>query len=242
MSVIFGGRTNYGETIGILMLDTRFPRIPGDVGNATTFNFPVRYKLVKGASIERVIEEGDEALLLPFIKEAKDLEAEGVRAITTSCGFLALFQKEIAAQLSIPFFSSSLIQAKIASQIIAPNKKVGIITAEAKSLNEKHFKAVGIQDVPKIVLGMDDTEEFFETFLKGKETLDVEKTRYEMIKAGNQIRAEHPDIGALVLECTNMCPFSKAIQDTTGLPVFDITTLINFVHNAVNRNEFRGIM
>src|SRR5438067_6977945 len=90
MAIVRGGRTTYGESIGILMLDTRFPRIPGDVGNATTFDFPVRFKVVRGASQRRIILEGDLSLLQPFVDGARELEAEGVRAITTSCGFLAL--------------------------------------------------------------------------------------------------------------------------------------------------------
>ena len=86
------------------MLDTVFPRIPGDIGNAATFSFPVRYKVVKGASPQRVVKEADTRLLEPFIEAARSLEKEGVKAIGTSCGFLAIFQRELADAVDIPVF------------------------------------------------------------------------------------------------------------------------------------------
>jgi len=109
-----GGYANYGETIGILMLDTRFPRPRGDIGNALSYDFPVRYKIVRGAHATRIMgDQPDPALLEPFIAAARELEADGVKAITTSCGFLAPFQKQLAAAVNIPVFTSSLIQAPL---------------------------------------------------------------------------------------------------------------------------------
>ena len=46
MALYRGGRAVYGQAIGILLTNSRFPRIPGDVGNASTFDFPVRLKRV----------------------------------------------------------------------------------------------------------------------------------------------------------------------------------------------------
>jgi len=60
------------------MLETVFPRIPGEMGNATTWNFPVEYRIVKGASPQRVVREADPKLLQPFIEGAKDLERTGL--------------------------------------------------------------------------------------------------------------------------------------------------------------------
>ncbi|HHY91802.1 MAG TPA: aspartate/glutamate racemase family protein, partial [Firmicutes bacterium] len=115
MALIYGGRTNYGQILGIIMLDTRFPRLPGDVGNAATFPFPVRYEVVQGASPLRVVQEADPALLQPFIRAAQALQAAGVQAIATSCGFLALWQAELAAAVKVPLVTSSLLQVPLAS-------------------------------------------------------------------------------------------------------------------------------
>lgn len=238
MTIIHGGKTNYGETIGIIMLDTVFPRIPGDVGNAGTFSFPVKYKIVKGASPQRVVQEADPQLLQPFIEAARELEQEGVRAITTSCGFLAIFQKQLAEAVNIPVFTSSLLQVHLAQNIINSGKKVGILTARAQSLTSRHFAGVGLAEDAAVVVGMDEAPEFSATFIGGKSTLDVEKCREEMIEAAQKLVERYPEAGAIVLECTNMPPFSQAIQDTVQLPVFDVVTMINYIHSAVVQRKY----
>ncbi len=240
MPIVHGGRTNYGEPIGIIMLDTVFPRIPGDVGNATTFPFPVRYKIVKGASPQRVVKDADPALLKPFIQAAQELEQEGVKAIATSCGFLAIFQKELANSVNIPVLSSSLIQIKFAHALINERQKVGVLTARAQSLTERHFKGVGVQNIPKVIMGMDNAEEFTKVFLESQQFIDVEKCRQEMINAAKNLLVKHPKVGSIVLECTNMPPFAKDIQRAIKLPVFDITTLINYAYTVSVRNPFSG--
>jgi len=146
--IVAGGYGNYGQDLGILMLDTTFPRIPGDIGNANSFPFPVRYKRVKGASPKRVVEEADPALLEPFITAARELEAEGVKAITTSCGFLALFQRELVAAVHVPLFSSSLLQIPLLYEIFGRGGKAGVLTARAAALTERHFEGCGVQGIP----------------------------------------------------------------------------------------------
>lgn len=242
MSVVYGGKTNYGEAIGIIMLDTVFPRIPGDVGNAGTFSFPVRYKIVKGASPQRVVKEADPTLLQPFIEAARELEKEGVRAITTSCGFLAIFQKQLAEAVNVPVFTSSLLQIHLVQNIISSRQKVGILTARAQSLTPRHFAGVGLEGLEAVVVGMDEAEEFSSTFVEGKPQLDVERCRGEMVEAAQKMVAENPMVGAIVLECTNMPPFARAIQQTVKLPVFDVVTLINYIHSAVVKREYPGIL
>ena len=84
MAIVKGGKGVYGFRMGIIMLETHFPRIPGDVGNASTWSFPVIYRVAKDASPHRVVNEGDISLLEPFIDAAEELEGEGASAITTS--------------------------------------------------------------------------------------------------------------------------------------------------------------
>lgn len=242
MTIIHGGRTNYGEAVGIIMLDTVFPRIPGDIGNASTFSFPVKYKIVQGASLQRVVKEADPQLLQPFIETAQSLEKEGVKAIATSCGFLAIFHQELANAVKIPVISSSLLQVHMANAIINKGQKVGVLTARAQSLTERHFRGVGIQDIPVVVQGMEEAEEFTAVFIEGKNTLDPDKVREEIVQAALKLLKIHPEIGALVLECTNMPPYAKAIQDALRIPVFDVVTMIKYVYSALVRQEFVGFM
>src|SRR4051794_10740599 len=144
MAKLIGGRTLYGHVLGVIMLDTVFPRIPGDVGNALTWPFPVRYRIVHGARISRVIgPEPDLSLLAPLIDAARRLEADGVRAITTSCGLLAMFQRELAAAVSVPVLTSALLQVPMVAQLIRPDQRVGVLTARANELTARHFASAG---------------------------------------------------------------------------------------------------
>jgi len=231
--IVTGGKNVYGESIGILMLDTRFPRIHGDIGNALTFPFPVRYKKVSGATPVRVVKEADPALILPFIEAARELEQEGVCAITTSCGFLAIFHKHLSRAVNIPVFSSSLLQLPMVAAIIGPHKKVGIMTASRPHLTPLHFKGVGAEGIDMVIYGMEEEEEFHKVFLEGKEEMDVAKVEQEMVKVAQTMIREHPDVGAIVFECTNMPPFRKAVQKAVNRPVFDIVTLTNYVYDSI---------
>src|SRR5574342_177807 len=150
-----GGFNQYGFTVGILMLDTRFPRIPGDMGNAATFDFPVRYHRVPGASPDRVVRQGQREILPAFIEGARFLEREGVRAVTTNCGFLAKFQPELAAAVSIPVFTSSLMLVPLVQRMLPPGRTVGILTVNAASLGPEHLAGAGIAPaLPLVVAGL----------------------------------------------------------------------------------------
>lgn len=224
---------NDHAALGIIMLDTVFPRIYGDIGNAETFSFPVIYNVVKGASPKRVICDADPHLLQPFIHAAQELVEQGARAISTSCGFLALFHRELVNALEVPVYTSSLLQVHVAQAVIRTDQKVGIITARKQSLTHKHLAGVGIQHYPLVIIGMEEAEEFSSVFIEGKFELDVEKCRGEMLEAALELKTSHPDVGAIVLECTNMPPYADAIRKVTGLPVFDIVTLLNYAYATV---------
>lgn len=227
-----------GPAIGIIMLDTVFPRIPGDVGNPDTFSFPVRYKMVKGANPTRVVKDADPLLRQLFIDAAGELECEGIKAISTSCGFLAVFHRELVSAVNVPVFTSSLLQVHSAQALLKEEQKVGIITASRQSLTHRHLAGVGIQSYPLAVIGMDKTEEFAAVFIEGKETIDVAKCRQEMVLAAQKLVESHPDVGAIVLECTNMPPYAKDIQKATGRPVFDVVTMIDYAYAAVVQQSF----
>lgn len=233
-----------GEPIGILILDAAYPCIPGNVGNATTYDFPVRYKEVRGSSIERLLNERDPSLLEPFIQGARELEAEGVRAITGACGFMALFQPQVAAAVNVPVFLSSLLQVPFIRATLAPGRAIGVISANASVLTPEHFKNVGIApDTPLAVYGMEDQPEFSSSVLEEKGTLDSGKVREEILGVAGRMTREHPEVGAIVLECSDLPPYAAAVHEATGLPVFDFTTMIRYVHNAlVPRTYEKGYM
>ena len=229
-----GGFNQYGFTVGILMLDTRFPRIPGDMGNAATFPFPVRYQRVAGASPDLVVRRGAAGLLPAFVDGARQLEREGVGAITTNCGFLVTYQRELAAAVAVPVFTSSLLLVPLVHRMLPPGRRVGIMTVNAASLGAEHLAAAGVgPDVPVAVAGLEGEKEFTRVLLGDEMELDVELAREEHGRVARRLVTDHPDVGAIVLECTNMPPYTADIQRETGRPVFDITTLVRMAHDGL---------
>lgn len=235
-----GGYNIYGFDIGILMLDSVFPRIEGDVGNAKTWDYPVLYKKVVGGTPKKVVMELTRDDILPFIDAAKELEKEGVKAITTSCGFLSLFQKEISRAVNIPVFTSALLLVPIVKRMIG-DRKVGILTANEKTLSAAHLQSVGVDKCECVIKGLEDKPNFTHFTVQNWLKVDVELCRDELRQATRELMKYDASIGAIVLECTNMPPFSKDIQEVANLPVFDIVSLTNMVYKSWNVKEYRRV-
>jgi Asp/Glu/hydantoin racemase len=233
-----GGKSIYGAPLGILMLQARFPRIPGDMGNALTWPFPVLYKVVQGATPERVVLNAAAGLLPDFLAAAAELVDQGAEAITTNCGFLALFQKELAAHVRVPVATSSLIQVPWVQATLPPGKRVGVITVSATSLTPRHLEAAGVPlDTP--IVGTETGREFFRVLIRAeKQDMDVDLAAQDILDAGKRLLERHADIGAIVLECTNMPPYAHALRRATGLPVFDIYALITWFHAGLRPRDF----
>jgi len=237
---------NNSASIGVLMVNTSFTRIPGDIGNPSTFDFPVRYEVIQEATPNKMLSLDDANYLIPlFVKASKKLEREGIKAITTSCGFLALFQNELREEVNIPVFTSSLLQVPMVSRMIGENKYVGIITANSKALNKKHLRAVGIDDNINIeIMGMED-ENYFSKIITENPVESLENNEKniekEIVEVAKELIYKNSTIGAIVLECTNMPPYSRSIQDSLKLPVFDIVTLTNYIYEALNKKMFGQI-
>ena len=233
-----GGRAIYGAPLGILMLEARFPRIPGDMGNGLTWPFPVLYKVVRGASPEKVVLQGAAGLLPAFLDAAAELVDLGAEAITTNCGFLALFQRELAAHVGVPVATSALMQVPWVQAILPPGKRVGIVTVSAASLTPAHLDAAGVpRDAP--IEGTEGGREFFRVLIKAeKNDLDIDLARADILDAGRALVARDPDVGAIVLECTNMPPYAHALRQALGLPVFDIYSLITWFHAGLRPKPF----
>jgi len=233
-----GGKSIYGAPLGILMLEARFPRIPGDMGNAATWPFPVLFRVVRGASPERVVLEGARGLLPDFVAAARDLVDLGAEAITTNCGFLSLFQAEIAAAVAVPVATSSLMQVPWVQATLPPGRRVGVITVSRASLTPAHLDAAGVpRDVP--VEGTEGGQEFFRVLIRAeKQDMDVALAEQDILEAGRRLVARHPEVGAIVLECTNMPPYAAALSEAVGLPVYDITTLVTWFHGGLRPRRF----
>lgn len=233
-----GGKAIYGAPLGILMLEARFPRIPGDMGNGTTWPFPVLFRVVRGADPERVVLQGARGLLPDFIAAARDLVDLGAEAITTNCGFLSLFQRELAEAVNVPVATSSLMQVPWVQATLPPGRRVGVITVSRASLTAAHLDAAGVpRDVP--VAGTETGREFFRVLIKAEKTdMDIALAEADIVAAGRDLVARHPEVGAIVLECTNMPPYAAALAEAVSLPVYDIYAMITWFHAGLRPRRF----
>lgn len=214
--------------LGILMLDTRFPRIVGDVGNPDTWGFPVRLHRVKGATPSAIVQADPAPFVDAFVEAGHALIDQGCTGIATTCGFLSLIRPRLAAELGVPVAASALEQAALIRSSLAPASFLGVLTISADSLSAQHLRVAGVPE-DTVVCGVDRTE-FAASILNNQTTLDMGQARQDLVAAATEMVAEYPDIGAIVLECTNMPPYAADIARATGRPVFSIVTYLNWFH------------
>jgi hypothetical protein len=236
------GQVSAGEAIGILLLETSVPFIPGDVANATTYSFPVRFRKVEGFSVRQALSK-DSSVYKGLREAARDLVKQGVRAVTGDCGFMGIHQKELARELNVPVFLSSLLQIPFISLLIGEGAKVGIITADSKSLDADLLAAVGVFDSTNLVIGgLERGGQFYQFAIEETGSLDAEAVEKEVVMVAQNMIAENPHIRAILLECSLLPPYGAAIQDAVSLPVFDYITMINFVFSAVVKQRYIGFI
>lgn len=229
---ITGGKAIFGASVGILMLEARFPRILGDMGHAGTWDFPVLYRVVRDASPDRVVRGGGEGLLPSFIDAARSLEADGADGITTNCGFLSLFQSELSQAVGIPVLTSSLMQVRAVNATLPKGKRAGILTISRSRLTARHLAAAGVpEDTP--VGTTEGGQHFTDAILGDSMELDPVAAEFDNVAAAVEMTRAHPDLGAIVLECTNMSPYAAAIRSATGLPVFSMVGLVAWFQAAL---------
>jgi Asp/Glu/hydantoin racemase len=230
-------RADTATPIGLLMLETGFPRPPGDIGSPATFPFPVLTRVVPGASAERVVRRRAEGLLPAFVAAGRALVAEGAAAITTSCGFLALVQDDLAAALGVPVAASSLAQVAPVNRLLPPGRRAGILTISASTLSPDHLAAAGVPPGTPVAT-TEGGREFTRAILSDADTLDTDAARADCVHAARALQAAHAELGALVLECTNMGPYAADISAATGLPVWSVVTHLRWLHAGLAPPRF----
>ena len=237
MTILRGGKSIYGASVGILMLDATFPRIPGDIGNALTWSFPVHYQVVRGASPDKVVRHRGEGMLKHFVEAARDLVASGADGITTNCGFLALFQEELKASVPVPVATSSLMQVGMVQSMLAPGQRVGILTISQATLTNDHLRAANVPlDTP--IAGTEGGRAFSAGILDGHLEMNFEDCRQDLLDAARLLVSQNHNMGAIVLECTNMVPYAADIRKVTGLPVYSMYSFVSWFQSGLMPRRF----
>lgn len=231
-------RAVHGVTIGILILDTGFQRLPGDIGYGGTWRFPVQYAVVRGAPQDGVFAASDERTLTLFLRAVDELVALGVDGITTSCGFLAVWHRRFVAHSPVPVATSSLLQIPLVQSLLPANKRVGVLTWSKEHLTPEHFIAVGAPtDLPVGDLPLDAA--FNRNMALGNPAVDRAVQECEVLVAVDRLLSAHPEIGAIVSECTNLPPYSATIERTFDVPVYDIVTLVEWFQSGLRPRRYK---
>jgi hypothetical protein len=227
-----------GFPIGIIAIDLVYPKLPGNVVNASTYSFPVLYEKVN-FEIEALFR-GDKQIEEQIIHAAVKLEQQGVRAIIGACGFFAHFQKSVNAAVNVPVYLSSLCQLPLIKTGLKADQKIAVIAASGDSVTDRLLSNVGGKREECLVFDVGAMESFA-PIRWGKTTLDNGKLTRDLMELAGNIRREHPEVGAILLECSDLPPYAWAIQKASGLPVYDFITLINWVEQAVVQKPYYGI-
>ncbi|HUN46662.1 MAG TPA: hypothetical protein VMU85_09080 [Stellaceae bacterium] len=234
------GARNYGQAVGILQLDCSLPFIPGDVDNASTYRYPVLYKVVPGLSTAACLR-GAPDLATAAVEAAKVLEGQGVRALASDCGFMLQFQAAVRDAVRIPVMLSSLLQLPMIANAFAPTRPIAVITADANNLTPAFLAKNGAGVPNKVIIrGLQDEPEFKSSVLEEKGSIDPTLVEAELIGVCHDIKQEHRDLAAILLECSMLPPYSRALQDAIGVPVFDFVTMIDYLYAATHQRRYEG--
>ena len=232
------GYLYYDTPIGILCLDTLFPKPPGQLRNPLTFDFPVVCRVLRGVGAKEILSSTSAQLETLFVDAARELERDGVKAIAGSCGFMARFQSQIAAELHVPVFLSSLLQLPLVRLMHGEKAEIGVLTASSQALTPAHFANCATPMESVHIRGMEGNPEFWETITEGKRhDFDMERLEAEIVGSAAAFAREKA-LDALVLECTDLSAFSAPIQRAINLPVYDINSLVEYAYYAVCRKDY----
>jgi Asp/Glu/hydantoin racemase len=228
-----------GYPIGIILLNVGYPIVPGNVANATTFDYPVRYVKALKADSPR-LHSLDPSLIEDLVEAGVELERDGVRAIICSCGYFGYWQKELVERLNVPVYSSSLMQIPLIKAGLGKDRKIGVLCAVERTFTPELLSRCGVDDPSVcIVKCMEDAPEF-SAIPRDRSYMNNAVARREFVQAARELVTEYPQIGAILLECSDMPPYAQAIQEAVNLPVYDFTTMIDWVCSSVRKPPSRG--
>lgn len=237
--VVARQRPYHGVDVGIILLDSDLPRPVGDIGNAETFAFPVAFDVADDVTPTGVVEGGSQGLYPALEESGRRLVDRGVKAVSTSCGFLASFQGELAAALGVPVATSSLLQVPQVLTLLGPDDLLAVVAINKTTLDDLDLDAVGITEAHRkrlVVVGMEGTEHFYRVITQGHGDLHLDTARQEVVAACRQAVDDEPRIRGFVFECTNLPPYTAAVKQATGLPVWDAISMVEWLRDGVSRH------
>jgi len=129
------------------------------------------------------------------------------------------------------------MQIPVIERVLPPGKRVGVLTVSAANLTEEHLLAAGADPATPVV-GTDNGSEFTRVMINDEERLDVAAAERDILAAGDTLVTGHREVGAVLLECTNMVPYARALAERLRLPVFSIYTFVTWFHAGLVPRDF----
>jgi len=230
-----------GYPVGIVYIENiNYPILPGNVVNAYTYDFPVRMKAVPNLTNDRLFRN-DPTIVDDIIATAKSLvQDDGVRSICSACGFFGNYQQQVRQALDVPVAMSSLVQLPWIQNLIRPDQKIGILTANKGSMTKELLESCGVARTDNLVIKDALGTEEFATVVNMRGYFNNTIAMQEITDLAEELVAENDNLGAILLECSDMPPYASAIQEVTQLPVFDFITLIKWLNSGVAQRPYSG--
>jgi len=225
----------HNRPIGIITLEENIPSPPGTPKNPDTFSNPVCYEVVRGTGL---LELDNPAGLQSFLTAGFNLVEKGVCAISGNCGLMIVYQNQLAAALPVPVFLSSLLQLPFMARLSGPDSAIGIIASSSNSLSDQHLRIATCGTPMKTIVTSMEGKKHFGEAVSENGVLDFKAVQAEVVEVALELVGQHPDVTSILFECVDLPPYADAVQQATGLPVFDITTLIGHVHSTLVRRPF----
>ncbi len=218
---------NKPKVIGVLKLNTHFPRLAGDIGNPDSFRYPVLYQTVTSAIPANItIAEALPPLLQKdFCDAATLLIDQNVSMITTSCGFLTTMQHQLSALSDTPVICSALCLLPLIAAVHGGPTHVGVLTFNRETLNEKHLGA----ESTVCVEGLLPQDSLRQVIIQDAADLNRATAQKEALAACDRLLTLQPQLRAIVLECTNLSPYKQAIKEHSGMAVYDIVDAVHWL-------------
>lgn len=232
-------RTGRQGPVGVLLFASAGDRIPGDPGAPGTFDFPVEYGVVPGSY--RDLVQGSPEACGRLCQAARELEARGVSAIAGDCGLMVLYQEELARSVSVPVVASSLALLPLLRTMLGREKKIGLLTGHSGLLARRHLAAAGVDgDGELVIQGMEDEPHFRQVVLEGACPQDYRLMARDVLHAVGRLLEREKEVGAIVLECSNLTTFAWEVEEKYHIPVFDVNLAIRILRLGREHTCYAG--
>lgn len=239
----------YAKMLGVIRLDDyplyceggRYNPVPGDIDAAQSFCYPVKYAIAKDCTFKNLcnpqsflFNEHLKKQMEDGIKKAiQTLEDAGCTAITSDCGLFIWMQQFAREQTQKQIIMSPLVFLSSMLQSSGQKNKIAIFTSKGKSirylLKSKHMNKFLLGYRKRLIIVGCDEQKYgivdgFEAIEAG-DTVDVKKVKIGIRNVARNVLKKHPDVKAILVECTEMPAYSDSIREETNLPVFDAITV-----------------